>query len=57
MASIQRNSWGWASGIALESKIPSAKKKRYLKKGKSAKVMSKKLVGKKKKAWLPFRFY
>jgi hypothetical protein len=49
MASIQRNSWGWASGIALESKIPSAKKKRYLKKGKSAKVMSKKLVGKKRR--------
>jgi hypothetical protein len=54
MASIQRNSWGWASGIALESKIPSAKKKRYLKKGKSAKVMSKKLVGKKKEGLVTF---
>jgi len=37
-----RNILGWASGIALESNIPSAKKKRYLKKGKSEKAMSKK---------------
>jgi hypothetical protein len=47
MASIQRNSWGWASGIAMESRIPNEKKKRYLKKGKSAKVILKKLAVKK----------